>query len=209
VSTKWCLALVVAALTVVALIWFYSYSKKSHHRTKGPNKSHVDELMQVRDANGPAEGSDAKVSLGKPDNVNAICESFTSGSTWIVDDQGALCTTDEYDLSTGCCQSSLDDEPPMVHNVPSSCRQVDMCCAVFEHCIAVCTNIGNIYGISDMMTWMEAIGPKSAILMRGVHSVLDFCVRKCRADSSATLHENAFVSSHRYCYGKHVPSASP
>lgn len=108
--------------------------------------------------------------------------------TYVADDAGKVCTWEERDPWTGCCEGGEQ-------HICERCTKQG-CCDVFEQCVSCCL------GRAEQMAWKD----QPRIIGRPDkgewNNPFDFCSNACRTKPGVTVHENAYRSTYRFCFNQ-------
>jgi len=121
------------------------------------------------------------------------CKSTNQGRIWVTDDQGFVCTHNEWNSTSGCCQAVA---------TKFSCNTCDpnfQCCREYEYCVSCCLR-RDTSKVSHIIH--KAQKPARIVFEQ---SGFDFCVAQCRTYSASVIHQNSYRSAYRYCYGDKEP----
>ena len=132
----------------------------------------------------------------------AQCRNTKQGAEYITDSLGYVCSIMHVDPKTQCCKH-IDDEqarkdglPPVERYSCSTCH-TNQCCSSYEHCVSCCMDIEKRDDLKRLFQqW------KDEKLFKGVKTVFELCLLRCRTTSKSVQNENRYKDSrYRYCYG--------
>ncbi|ESN97791.1 hypothetical protein HELRODRAFT_157537 [Helobdella robusta] len=139
---------------------------------------------------------DWKVGPKDGNETAEVCRNSVQGWTWIVDEQGYVCSRSSV-LPNGCCPQS---------SVRFSCQscQMNCCCAVFEYCVSCCMQPDKKMKLRKTFVRLARAFP---YLFSSVNDVFELCLSKCRTSSHSLQHENTYRDPlMKFCYGSDLPA---
>lgn len=131
---------------------------------------------------------------GRYDDDGKTCRN--ENTQWLtVDSRGVVCENSAVDESTGCC---IGKDPKYL---PWKCEEkytcIGTCCSEYAMCVSCCLldDVGNERR-------------RKPFRIRNRNEAAHFftsCSFNCRTNSDSLVHENAYRSIHRFCYGMERP----
>lgn len=113
----------------------------------------------------------------------------------LADSHGFLCNRKQLNTTSGCCLVHP-------HSHPFDCGNCDrdtQCCSAYEHCVSCCLGTEQ----------KESAARANDLQLRFSLSVLsdpfELCKLLCRTSSKSLVHENAYRSSLKHCFGSSPP----
>jgi len=123
------------------------------------------------------------------------------GARWVTDERGFVCPRHQTSLTrTGCC---LETNVTGVERFSCrGCDASDHCCDVYEFCVACCLR-------PEQRSLLETVLQQAkGVLYARLADSFDLCLAQCRTSARSVVHENAFRSQRRFCYGNDRPTLS-
>jgi len=142
---------------------------------------------------------------GSRENSNSsVCKNSVQGRTLIADNRGIVCTRKAFDQETGCCSVRNLTQELESHSracrdaTPIECDGKSECCVHFEHCVSCCT-------LLQEDSRLELLATSFVGKFKGTTERFQICQMACRTSSKSVIHENAFRSNFKHCFGQSPP----
>eukprot|EP01130_Rhizamoeba_saxonica_P004381 TRINITY_DN1793_c0_g1_i1.p1 TRINITY_DN1793_c0_g1~~TRINITY_DN1793_c0_g1_i1.p1 ORF type:complete len:202 (-),score=8.73 TRINITY_DN1793_c0_g1_i1:54-659(-) len=129
------------------------------------------------------------VDIGSSD---VVCRNTVQGMRYLADHTGSICTRDNWNSTSGCCDHSESD-------VCIGCNDKFNCCQNYEFCVSCC-----YMDKSLSKQPLDAIDDKKGNPVYDrikFTDIFDYCKVRCRTSSSSVIHFNAYRSGLKYCFG--------
>eukprot|EP01127_Copromyxa_protea_P004411 TRINITY_DN14276_c0_g1_i1.p1 TRINITY_DN14276_c0_g1~~TRINITY_DN14276_c0_g1_i1.p1 ORF type:complete len:200 (-),score=20.24 TRINITY_DN14276_c0_g1_i1:208-807(-) len=124
------------------------------------------------------------------------CANTHQGRVWITDDKGFVCRRKEVDVLTGCCKNGTRAVCDRSQS-DGDCTSQYACCTSFETCVSCCLTVNDFSSTQQIEELL--LGPSFKYAKPA--NIFDFCLLRCRTSSRSVVHQNAFRSEWKYCYG--------
>ncbi|KAF0981553.1 hypothetical protein FDP41_012210 [Naegleria fowleri] len=163
---------------------------------KGVMNSKIDEQVTEEEA--------VNFQFTRDPSKHIKCRNTVQGADYITDSRGYICSIMHVDPKTHCCRTDINPEqakkdglPPVERYSCSTCNTNNQCCSSYEHCVSCCMDIDKRDDLRKMFQQR-----KDDKLFKGVKTVFELCLLRCRTTSRSVQNENRFKDpTYRYCYG--------
>jgi len=127
---------------------------------------------------------------------STTCRNTLQGNRYVADDKGYICHRKDLNATTGCCTTNSNSQ----RFYCNTCDLETSCCVLFEICVSCCMG-------SEKNPLEEVI--RSSPTYSLVDNDFDLCKIICRTSSKSVVHENAYRSEWKHCFGISIPPLKP
>eukprot|EP00762_Andalucia_godoyi_P003561 ANDGO_04279.mRNA.1 hypothetical protein GUITHDRAFT_107373 len=203
----WVLSLLSAAFLIVLTATSASSSSASPSSSSSPLFS-SSSVAVIQEEISRLELSNASLAVDQMDVSAEHCRSSTESAGQLVDDSGRVCSVSPHSLRTGCCPdtgSTAEHVGQLALHCTSAknnrvCDVASKCCVDHAMCVACCLRPEYRDTNADMLFRLKTEGGKRAKYYEHADDGWEYCVRRCRTDSSSTVHETSFKSAFPFCF---------